>query len=214
MMAVTSEMCLRPQNDVCSVCGMLLLPWPALHMVGNFFTADCSYVNKLVQPLDFGQRMADVTKKMLLRKLQNRFVDGLLPEAPWHYGIDRWSSEHWIGSHPDVRPCDLSEEPRIEHWRDSPREATELSWAMAPRHSASASWSYVKPIPEQEDIRMREVYLLAGSLFKWSQLYNKTPDASSWIWDWYPDGETWKESVNRYGAAKAVDVVTEEFATK
>jgi hypothetical protein len=214
MMAVTSEMCLRPANDACSVCGMLLLPWPALHMVGNFFTADCSYVKKLVQPLDFGQRMADVTKKILLRKLQSRFVDGLLPEAPWHYGIDRWSSEHWIGSHPDVRPCDLSEEPRIEHWQDSPRKATEFSWAMAPRHSASARWSYVKQIPKQEDIRMREVYLLAGSLFKWSQLYNKTPDASSWIWDWYPDGQTWKESVTRYGAAKAVDMVTEQFSTK
>jgi DNA phosphorothioation-dependent restriction protein DptG len=31
---------------------------------------------------------------------------------------------------------------------------------------------------------------------------------------WYPDSQTWKESVTRYGAAKAVDVVTEQFSTK
>jgi hypothetical protein len=41
----------------------------------------CSHVNTLVPPLEFGQRMAEVTKKMLLRMLQNLFVDGLLPEA-------------------------------------------------------------------------------------------------------------------------------------
>jgi hypothetical protein len=60
---------------------------------------------------------------------------------------------------------------------------------------------------------MRESYLLAGNLFKWSMLYNAAPGPSSWIWDWYPDGETWKESVNKYGA-KAVDVMTEKFAAK
>jgi hypothetical protein len=56
----------------------------------------------------------------------------------------------------------------MEHWQDSPREATEVAWDLAPRQSASAPWSYPKPIPEQKDIRMQEVYLLAGSLFSFT----------------------------------------------
>merc|ERR1712008_524511 len=27
--------------------------------------------------------------------------------VPWGIGCDRWAAEHWVGSHPDVEPCDL-----------------------------------------------------------------------------------------------------------
>jgi len=216
MDAVTSESCLQPPNDTCSVCGLLLLPFPALHMPGNFWTAKCSYIQKLIPPRKYGDRMVNVTMDMLLRRLQGRFVDGLLPEAPWHYGIDRWSSEHWVGSHPSVVPCDLSKNPQLEHWKDTKRNSSEFEWSLGPRHNYSAPWSYVGPIMhllEDESNRRREVYLLAGNLFKWQQLYNETPSSSSWVYDWYPEGAAWKEAIATYGAG-AVDVMTEPYMPK
>jgi hypothetical protein len=60
MMAVTSELCLRPANDTFVACSLLLASiWLVISLQQN-----CSYVNN-VPPLDFGQRMAEVTRNVV-----------------------------------------------------------------------------------------------------------------------------------------------------
>ena len=69
---------------------------------------------------------------------------------------------------------------------------------MAPHDPIEADWydrnnkAYSDLLAKEKSPRMRERYLLAGLLTSWLFLYNETPPASSWIWQWYPDGEEWR----------------------
>ena len=58
--------------------------------------------------------------------------------------------------------------------------------------------------------RMREYFLMAGMLFKSIQLYNETPPLDSWIYEWFPDGETWRKGVESFGT-NVVHVLTKRY---
>jgi hypothetical protein len=178
----------------CDVCGLLALPFPFTHFTGNFFTASCSYIAKLLPPREFVIRMSEVTGKALVQKLEGRLIARLLPDAPHHFGIGRFASEHWVGSHPSAKICDVSQSPQIDTWRrrDSPLPAEEFKFHMYPRHPPVGNWSYISlSAPGIIDVfidttlRTREYYLLAGNLLRWSELYNATPPEDSWVWKWY-----------------------------
>jgi hypothetical protein len=53
--AIVHDDCLQsPSNDpVCDACGLVALPFPTLHFPGNFFTARCEYIRKLLPPTEF-----------------------------------------------------------------------------------------------------------------------------------------------------------------
>jgi hypothetical protein len=59
-MAVTNEMCLKPPDDSCSACGLRFFTVWSMQFPGNFFTAKCSYVRKLISPKDFTERLTAV----------------------------------------------------------------------------------------------------------------------------------------------------------
>jgi hypothetical protein len=42
---------------------------------------------------------------------------------------------------------------------------------------------------------VREWFLLPGFLYRWKRIYGLYPKPDSWIWDWYPNGQEWKQSV-------------------
>jgi hypothetical protein len=65
MMAVTSELCLKPSDDSCNVCGLMFYDVWALIFPGNFWTAKCSYIQELIPPNRFNESM---TKMFDLRK--------------------------------------------------------------------------------------------------------------------------------------------------
>jgi len=73
MKAVTGKDCVMPPNGACSVCGLVALPFPMLHFPGNFFTATCDYVKRLVPPAEFGARMNEVVKSARLKHLEGQF---------------------------------------------------------------------------------------------------------------------------------------------
>ncbi|KAL7536048.1 hypothetical protein ACHAXR_007725 [Thalassiosira sp. AJA248-18] len=85
-----SRECAGLPNE-CDVCSSRMSPHPHPHTSGNMWLARCSYIAKLRDPY-------------ALR-------DGDLPSGFSHdngcKGFGRYFFEHWVHSHPTVRPCDL-----------------------------------------------------------------------------------------------------------
>ncbi|KAL7549812.1 hypothetical protein ACHAWF_013066 [Thalassiosira exigua] len=89
--ALSSECASLPPT--CDVCSSRMSPLPHPHGSGNMWLARCDYVARLFDPAS-PPRMAGERSKEL---------DGDDPCA----GTGRYLSEHWVHSHPSVRPCDL-----------------------------------------------------------------------------------------------------------
>lgn len=134
-----------------------------------------------------------------------------------HYRIinTRYSSEHWIASHPDVVPCDQSVRADLGYWwkkqqtEEEEEEALTLEWNMAPRHSITSTspsffrlrQSLLESIVTNKTSRTREYFLLTGFLHKWYSIYQRAPPRNSWIWKWFPHGSEWLDIVEQYGNA-------------
>jgi hypothetical protein len=127
--------------------------------------------------------------------------------------------EHWVGTHPSVIPCDLSKSNNILDWYHGKMNSSDFEFAMAPRHPAEVNWwqrrntRYRIEVLPNEAHRMRERFLLPGLLVKWFKLYNETPPDSSWLWDWYPDGDVWRQGVKEHGS-NVVRALTSKYVDK
>jgi hypothetical protein len=145
------------------------------------------------------------------------------------WGRGRYAAEHWIGSHPDIRPCDLSRTSDVAFWwqgdkllninsnvsinhaSDHQEEGevapSLLDWQMAPRQTSllGHSWIHVRKLAsiretlESKELRIKEYVLLAGSIHRWLGLYNQTPAPSSWVWSFFPDGDEWLNGLAKWG---------------
>jgi hypothetical protein len=160
--------------------------------------------------------MNSVLKKAIDLQNEGRIVNGIYSSAMagslQHknlFALERYASEHWIGSHPDLQPCDVSGSlsGNLFVWIRKVHNENEFVWSMAPHHPLLPTPDYWQPlrgsqiheILKAEDRRMREYFLLPGHLHKWIHLYNATPPASSWVWSWYPDSRVWRERVDKWG---------------
>jgi hypothetical protein len=165
--------------------------------------------------MDFMHRINDVSSEAMLWTLQGKFSKNLMFSGRNdHFGIDRFASEHWVGSHPDLIPCDVSPSTTgFGHWISGggPAQGKQAAFefGMAPRRDGSPVGEEVKTRPvilKNKEWRKKEFFLLPGRLFKWMRLYQKAPPKDSWIWKWYPDGEYWKDTVKKYGN-ETLDIV-------
>jgi hypothetical protein len=80
----------------CDVCSSRMSPLPHPHTPGNMWLARCDYISKLADPYI----LEDDKRLPLLFKKQN-----------WCRGFGRYFFEHWVHSHPYVKPCDLYTNP-------------------------------------------------------------------------------------------------------
>ena len=71
--AITDSLCLHPPNQTCDACSLVFFPTWAHFMPGNFWTARCGYINKLLHPAKFASEK--VKLDAYLRPLMD---DGLL----------------------------------------------------------------------------------------------------------------------------------------
>ena len=133
-----------------------------------------------------------------------------------HYtGKRRYESEHWIGSHPDLRPCDVSAVPNKDYWLEKDRNyAREFKWDMAPRHSITADWLWWSYTSQNETLtdpvaRLRDYFLLRGMLYRSLAFYHAVPAPQSWVWKWFPDADLWRMAVDTYGADLAVNALVQ-----
>jgi hypothetical protein len=213
-MAVTSKMCVQPSNDSCNVCGLIFYVMWTLFFPGNIFTASCSYVNQLISPTEFEERMKDVIGKALLAKLRGQISMNMFPDRSDHLGLERYAIDHWIGSHPELQPCDLSiSGDGFESWLGRDRNISDFTWAMAPRRFDAPFGfnSTQERVLASRSLCRTEFYYLAGHLLKWYGLYGKPPPLSSWVWPWFPEGSLWSKGVDLHGR-NVIHQLTDEFA--
>ncbi|KAL7533065.1 hypothetical protein ACHAXR_009141 [Thalassiosira sp. AJA248-18] len=211
--AATSKMCLK-SRETCNVCGAEFYPLPFNHFIGNMFTASCEYVKELLPPKKFEEAMHDAVGDTLVSQLRRTITTELFPFTPQNLGLDQYSVEHWIGSHPDFEPCDVA--PMRHSWFPLfaggsylPNDYTssrvyDFMWSQAPRRSSAPvgrlSRHREKDATEKDAIVFREYYYLAGNLFRWYKLYDKAPPRNSWTWQWYPKGNEWMVGAEKYGS--------------
>jgi hypothetical protein len=214
--AAMHEHCWNPPNDTCNVCGLQFWPVWNTFFPGNMWIAKCSYVRQLRPPTGFENQMDSVVKKAIELQKEGRIVNGLYPHRKGgteiykgYFALERYALEHWIGSHPDLQPCDVSGSRAgdLTAWTQRIGNKSDFVWSMAPRRPLFPGPHYwfplrdskVHEILQDENRRMREYFLLPGHLLKWIHLYNVTPPASSWVWSWYPDSRAWRERVDKFG---------------
>jgi hypothetical protein len=208
--AATDKLCLDAILDnTCNACSLLWYPFPFLHPPGNFWTAQCSYVAKLLPPLQYPaalqaflfSKTAGKSKfsnfSFFLFQGERVMTERHIETHPATFGIGRFAMENWIGSHPEIRPCDLSVAKRIGHWQNDRRDLAEFEWSMFPRRNISSGWDYVSQdklsaVLADTQKRTKAYYLLPGLLSIWQTLYTEAqalPAADSWIWSFYPDSQ-------------------------
>jgi hypothetical protein len=86
------------------------------------------------------------------------------------FGLDRYSTEHWVGSHPDLTPCDLGNEHIMRYL--TPNRHPDYKWNLGPtemhRYAPDGIRDYAFEERVQHDVllRLREYFLLPGNLLK------------------------------------------------
>lgn len=238
--ASTSKLCLdghSRDSEQCNVCGLLFQPLPAPHFPGNMWTAKCSYVNQLLSPEQYHVNRQKVDSWVESEKSNGTF-SGVLFSLTSHFtGHDRYESEHWVGSHPSLVPCDVSQKPNLKYWINPTkkhlldglkmfqRSFDHFKFSLAPRHQIDDDWiwySYAQvtdlildKYPKNKDLdnlRMYDYFLLRGLLARWHIMYNQLPNttitpSNKWIWSWFPDGEKWRLGVEQHGPNAIYEVV-------
>jgi len=117
-------------------------------------------------------------------------------------GWSRMAAEEFVGTHPSLIPCSFSKGQ---------------AWSVDPPGSFSSHVITWTGNPKLEEMlqgmnHLKEWYLLPGILWRYHVLYGEMPPSESWVWRHYPDGNNWKEAVERLGFPEAFYYRTETEA--
>jgi len=193
--SVFSDECQDIPIDECTVCAARFAPLPHTHFTGNMWTAHCSYIQKLIRPSLFESKMNEmvdysfaVNNETIFPKPHGR-AQILNKHYAGRFGLGRFSSEYWVGSHPTLRPCDVfpDAEYSFSHFY---RNGTTIA------NLKNGGWEPVRQkvpwIPFQPDQPMlgigriwTEWFCGHGRLAQYKFLYGAYPDADSFIWKYY-----------------------------
>jgi hypothetical protein len=189
----------------------------------------CSYINQLLPPVQYEQKLRQLA---ITAKQKYNFTSHIYNPMQMNgddfWGRGRYAAEHWIGSHPDMRPCDLSRTSDVAFWwngdkllksaintseKDEEVVPSLLDFQMAPRQTSllGHSWIHVRKLAsirealESKELRIKDYVLLAGSIHRWLGLYNATPAPSSWVWSFFPDGNEWLDALAKWGNDRVLE---------
>lgn len=220
MKAITSDKCLNMDNDayhsLCDTCSTRTILFPFPSYTGNMWVAKCSYVSMLVPPNQFKFRKSEViesirnrTKKMSGRRgwfmtnLDN-FTSYKFPERHSFWadreswiGTGRYAAEHWVGSHPDLKPCEVFPSaagfPSIQYGRRINVDAFRSPQLESVQETmnidvATEFWNKSKGLVQHP------LYGKDGKLYQYRYLYSKVPPQDSWfntLWDQFQVPHSW-----------------------
>ncbi|KAL3903735.1 MAG: hypothetical protein SGILL_010335 [Bacillariaceae sp.] len=187
--ASVSDECQTMDPNQCNVCSARFSFLPHFHFPGNMWTAHCSYVKNLIRPSEFPERMQEMVDGVLKQKLFD--MEAINPNKKQHMvGVGRFAFEHWISSHPDVKPCDVYDGqyrrsyaalPKWnEPWKPHLQQAGWIPLESWPRFDAKGEWFCGK-----------------GRLYEFLHLYGKRPATDSFFYDQYSKSHSDCEPVGR-----------------
>lgn len=149
------------------------------------WTAKCSYVRELYEPLKYAHAIEDMYNNTLLHPILGNTTYACLQPSTWrgsHVGLGRYASERWVYSHPAVQPCSSL------GWMNIGKATLDFTPRLIrePRIKPNSS-----PLKNH---RFQNAFArLEGRLFEWEYLYDKKPPRDSWIWNYYKDYQTGTE---------------------
>jgi hypothetical protein len=129
---------------------------------------------------------------------------------PASLGLGRYANEAWIGSHPDVIPCDVSSATSFSLYKtDANNMIPPPQFGMLPKRTFDEIVQCDEigirerkhHVMHNETLRKRDFFLLPGLLFKSAFLYQSLPTNTSWVFDQYPDGPYWRHEVEQMRSA-------------
>lgn len=171
-----SNECATMPKDTCNVCSSRFSPVPHPHTSGNMWMAHCSYVKKLIDPEQFEEAM-----------------EGLQYGGGYDFlacdGRGRYSAEHWIHSHPTVKPCDLYNSANFTWNYDGVPTVNQFKANMELK---------VAPRFELEAFLKTKIRICTGRgasknfrIKEYIGLYNEYPDSDWWGHKFLKDQEDW-----------------------
>lgn len=220
-LAATHRDCVQPPNDQCNFCAIHVSYIPSVQQHGNMWSAQCSYVKRLLSPLDYQKAMVQVNRQYhALRGQKKMHHESWGVSGPWGFALTRHSNEHWIGSHPSVVPCDLNPFPYETFWKKNFNSTTSslFQWSMLPRRDLQdRDRAVIGDDPSdrfqaaRDDTlgRMQDYFFLPGLLLRWLMLYHQgPPDDLAWsVYELFPDFEFWKNALAMHGTDVLVAVL-------
>lgn len=167
--ALSKECATLPST--CNVCSSRMSPIPHPHTSGNMWLARCDYISRLMDPILFGNAMKKIA-----------------PTGTNCRGVGRFAAEHWVHSHPQVRPCDLHIDKRYV-WNYSPLPDGDFIKDLqpAPRYSMAA---YIF------NQCGKNGQLLQQRLNEYDALYQEKPPQTWWGWQFFM-GKNNKSQLNQ-----------------
>jgi hypothetical protein len=178
--SILSDECQTLDEKICNVCGARFSTFPHYHMAANMFTSNCLYIRKLLPPNIFATKMEEMMTSVLLSPTPG------LPRPTfaqvqhgYSVGTGRFAYEHWLGSHPHIRPCDVYPMDYQFGYKKCP--ARYIIWKpdlqKAPRYDLS---TFMKGTVDRGSW-----FCGQARLYEYRFLYRTSPPPSSFVWDYY-----------------------------
>lgn len=199
-------------TDQCNVCGLHFAATHAMYFSGNMWSASCRYVQNLIEPLDYRAALEKVMGDALLKRHTGDIMMNLFQDKELGLGDSNTITEQWIGSRPDLKPCDVSRSMKFLNYlsKDYPYSNEQYAWQTAPKpaiRDALFDNKMVDVVLARTEYRLREFFLLPGHIMKWWSLYNEVPNVDSFVWHYFPDGRFWLKASQIHGH-RVVEKVT------
>lgn len=145
------------------------------------WTAQCSYIRELHPPDKFGNKIESLMSMVMQHPKSPSDPKPTFQQYQDEYfvGRGRFALEHWLGSHPSARPCDVYSGEYLSGYNDLP-SATDL-WTPdlqpAPRFPVSV---FQKRAPRDGNWFCGQARLL-----EFQYLYGQPPPQDSFLWEFY-----------------------------
>lgn len=178
--SVFSNACANMPITMCNICSLDFAVLPTHHAPANMWTANCSYIQTLIPPLEFEAKMremyASLEKCNHDSNTNSTSCHVIKPDMKWadnHLGLGRHAMEVWAYSSPHVQPCSTMKEeymkkPSLEEWTPT-----------------------ILQMPKNEKIRGigpktdYPWFKKQGRLYQYNYLYGEEPPKDSWFWKTY-----------------------------
>ena len=178
-------------ENTCNLCGARFSPLPHHHFPGNMWTAQCSYIRMLHRPDAFAAKMENLMDDIMhVPNIPKPTIPQY--ESEWFVGRRRCALEHWVATHPTIRPCDVYPDGYLWAYENLPNSTNHWVPDMqsAPRFSLSTfeqplATYFDPPLPSHGTWHCGK-----GRLLEYQYLYGERPPEDSFFWSLYAEALT------------------------